>query len=129
MLVYGMLEDADAEVRLAVATAAGAVKVDRALKPLLRLLEEEDDTDATIAMVRALDQLGDPGAVNLIEKRAVPSFFSRPSADVRIVAYRALLGIGTPHARKLVDDAAHDKDDEVQAAVRDMLWGERSGGG
>ena len=125
MLVYAMLEDPDAEVRLAAATAAGALKVERALKPLLRLLEEEDDPDVTIGILRALGQLGDPGAVTLIGKRAVGSFFSRPAADVRIVAYRALLGIGTPHARKLVEGAAHDKEAEVRHAVRDMLRGER----
>jgi hypothetical protein len=125
MLVYAMLEDPDAEVRLAAATAAGALKVERALKPLLRLLEEEDDPDITIGILRALGQLGDPGAVTLIEKRALGSFFSRPAADGRIVAYRALLGIGTPHARKLVEGAAHDKDAEVRHAVRDILRGER----
>ena len=124
MLVYGMLEDPDPETRLAAAMAAGALKVERALKPLLRLLEDEDDADVTIGVLRALGQLGDPGAVSLIEKRAVGSFFSRPPTDVRIVAYRALFSIGTPHARELVDQAAEDKDPEVKGAVRNML-GER----
>ncbi len=124
MLVYGMLEDPDPEARLAAATAAGALKVERALKPLLRLLEDEDDVDVTIGVLRALGQLGDPGAVNLIEKSAVASFFSRPPSDVRIVAYRALFSIGTPHASKLVEQAVEDKDPEVQRFVREML-GER----
>ena len=121
MLVHGMLEDPNPEACLAAVMAAGALKVERALKPLLRLLEDEDDADVTVGVLRALGQLGDPGAVNLIEKRAVGSFFSRPPADVRIVAYRALLSIGTPHARELVDRAADDKDPEVKRAVRDML--------
>ena len=121
MLVYGMLEDPDPEARLAAATAAGALKVERTLKPLLRLLEDEEDVDVTIGVVRALGQLGDPGAVNLIEKRAVISVFSRPPTDVRIVAYRALFSIGTPHASKLVEQAVDDKDPEVQRFVREML--------
>ena len=124
MLVYGMLEDPDPDARLAAAMAAGALKVERALKPLLRLLEHEDDADVTIGVLRALGQLGDPGAVGLIEKSAVGSFFSRSPTDVRIVAYRALFSIGTPHARELVEQAAEDKDREVKDAVRDML-GER----
>jgi len=124
MLVCGMLEDPDAEARLAAAMAAGALKVERALKPLLRILDGEDDVDVTIGVVRALGQIGDPGAVNLIEKRAVVSFFSRPPVEVRIVAYRALLSIGTPHARKLVEQAADDKDPEVKRIVRDLLAGQ-----
>ena len=57
----------------------------------------------------------------MIEKRAVVSFFSRPPVEVRIVAYRALFNIGTPHARKLVEEAADDKDPEVKRFVQDIL--------
>lgn len=121
MLVYGMLEDPDPEARLAAAMAVGALKVERALKPLIQLLEDEDDADVTVGILHALGQLGDPGAVNTIEKHAVGSFFSRPPAGVRIAAYRALFNIGTPHARQLVDQACEDKDDEVKGAVREIL--------
>lgn len=121
MLVYGMIEDTDPDVRLAAAMAAGALKVERALKPLLALLEGEGDSDVVIGVLRALGQLGDPGAVNTIEKRAVGSFFSRPPADVRIAAYRALHNIGTPHAKSLLHNAAEDKDPAVRGAVRQLL--------
>lgn len=121
MLVYGMLEDPDPEARLAAAMAAGALKVERALKPLLGLLEAETDPDVTVGILRALGQLGDPGAVSAIEKRAVGSFFSRPSTDIRIAAFRALRNIGTPHAKSLLVQAADDKDPEVKSAVRQLL--------
>ncbi len=121
MLVYGMLEDSDPEVRRAAAMAAGALKVERALRPLLGILEDEDDADVSVGILRALGQLGDPGAVQAIEKRAVGSFFSRPSPEVRIAAYRALLNIGTPHAKKLLQDAVDDKDTEVRNAVRQLM--------
>lgn len=121
MLVYGMLEDPDPDVRLAAVMAAGALKVERALKPLMALLEDESEPDVLVAVLHALGQLGDPGAVNGIEKRAVASFFSRPPNDVRIAGYRALLNIGTPRARKLLDEAAEDKDPEVRTVVRQML--------
>ncbi|MEQ8329473.1 MAG: HEAT repeat domain-containing protein [Longimicrobiales bacterium] len=121
LLVYGMLEDPDADVRLAAAMAAGALKVERALKPLLVLLDEESDAEVVVGVLHALGQLGDPGAVNAIEKRAVPSFFSRPPTDVRIAAYRALLNIGTPKARKLLEDAMEDKDLEVRTVVRQIV--------
>lgn len=121
MLVHGMIQDPDPDVRLAAAMAAGALKVERALKPLLALLEEEDDDSVVAGILRALGQLGDPGAVNLIEKRAVGSFFSKPPAEVRIAAYRALHNIGTPHAKELIRQAAEDKDPEVRGAVRQIL--------
>ncbi|HSW30654.1 MAG TPA: HEAT repeat domain-containing protein [Longimicrobiales bacterium] len=120
-LVYGMIEDLDADVRLAAAMAAGELKVERALRPLLALLEQENDSDVVAGVLRALGQLGDPGAVNAIEKRAVGSFFSRPPADVRIAAYRALHNIGTPHAKSLIMEAADDKDPAVKGAVRQLL--------
>ena len=121
MLVYGMIEDPDPDVRLAAAMAAGALKVERALRPLLALLDGESDPDVVVGVLRALGQLGDPGAVNAIEKRAVGSFFSRPPADVRIAAYRALHNIGTPHAKSLLVQAADDKDPAVKGAVRQLL--------
>lgn len=121
MLVYGMISDPDADVRLAAAMAAGALKVERALKPLLQLLESEADPDVVVGVLRALGQLGDPGAVNSIEKRAVVSFFSKQPAEVRIAAYRALHNIGTPKAKSLLVQAADDKVPEVKAAVRQLL--------
>lgn len=120
-LVHGMIQDPDPDVRLAAAMAAGELKVERALRPLLELMEGESDTDVVVGVIRALGQLGDPGAVNAIEKRAVGSFFSRPPAEVRIAAYRALHSIGTPHAKSLLQQAADDKDAEVKAAVRQIL--------
>lgn len=121
MLVYGMIEDPDPDVRLAAAMAAGELKVERALRPLVGLLEGESDPAVVVGVLHALGRLGDPGAVNTIEKRAVGSFFSRPPAEVRIAAYRALHNIGTPHAKSLLVQAADDKDVEVRGAVRQLL--------
>ncbi len=121
LLVQGVIGDPDPEVRQAAAMAAGELRVERALKPLLAVLDQESDPEVLIAVLRALGQLGDPGAVNSIEKHAVGSFFSRPPAEVRIAAYRALHNIGTPHARELIRQAAEDKDLQVRAAVRPLV--------
>jgi len=120
-LVYGMLEDTDPDVRLAAAVAAGTLKVERALRPLLVLLEDEEDDDVSVGILHALGQLGDPGAVLAIEKRAVGSFFSKPPTAVRIAAFRALHNIGTPHAKGLLEAAVDDKDPEVRGAVRQLM--------
>ena len=79
ILLTGKLEDTEAAVRAAAARALGALKVGKALKPLLALLESENDEDAIIEVARALGQLGDPSAVNPLSKRALGSFFSKPS--------------------------------------------------
>ena len=120
-LVLASLEDPDPDVRLAAAAAAGELEVDRALRPLLAMLEAEDDPDRLRPLIRALGQLGDPGAVPAIEKHAVRTMFSRPPTEVRVEAYRALHQIGTPHARELVQQALSDKDVGLRAAVRRVV--------
>ena len=102
-------------------TAAGALKVERALKPLLAKLDLAADSDSIEPILRALGQLGDPGAVHSIEKYAVGGFLKRPPVDQRITAYRALHSIGTPHASKLVAEAVDDKEPQVREAVRAMV--------
>jgi hypothetical protein len=120
-LVVGLLEDSDDEVRSAAAVAAGELKVERALKPIMTMLDETRDMDRALPLIRALGHLGDPGAVASIERYAVKSLFSRPPADVRVAAYRALHQIGTPHARKLLNRAIDDRDPKVKSAVKSIL--------
>ena len=122
-LVMASLEDADATVRAAAAEAAGKLGIERALRPILALLEDDSlaDDEKISVQVQALSglgHLGDPGAVQAIEKRAVGSIFSRPPTEVRVAAYRALHDIGTPHAREVIEKAKDDKDPVVRTAVR-----------
>ncbi|MDA0329773.1 MAG: HEAT repeat domain-containing protein [Gemmatimonadetes bacterium] len=120
-LVVGFLDDPSDEVKLAAAVASGELKVERSLKALIAMLDGSKDPDTSLPLIRALGQIGDPGAVVSIEKHAVRSFFSKPRIDVRIAAYRALNLIGTPHARRLLNQAVSDKDPEVKDAVKSML--------
>lgn len=124
VLIHGLLEDGDARVRAAAALAAGTLGGERAVRPLVGLLEAEEDEEVVRAVLGALGQLGDPGAVPAVEKRAVGSFFSRPSNEVRIAAYRTLHRIGTPHAMRLLEQAREDKDPEVRTFARKLLSGE-----
>ncbi len=121
LLIVGMLEDPDVDVRAMACRGVGALKAERALKRLLQMLEAGEPEGVEVEALLALGQLGDPGAVPLIEKRATGGLFSRPSRDLRIAAYRALANIGTPHARKLLEAAREDRDAEVRAAVRAIL--------
>lgn len=120
-LVLGLLEDSDRDVRIAAAVAAGELHVERALRHVIRMLDETKDPEEAIPLIRALGHLGDPGAVPSIEKHAVRTLFSKPRTDVRIAAYRALHQIGTPHARRLLNQAVDDKEPAVKAAVKEML--------
>jgi HEAT repeat protein len=120
-LAYGMLDDPDRTVRIAAASAVGALGMTRALKRLMAILENEDDPDLTVAALHSLGLLGDPAAVQGIERHAVGSFLRRPPPDVRIAAYRALRHIGTPRARRLLNQAVDDRDPAVKAEVRRLL--------
>lgn len=120
-LLLGMMDDPEAEVRAAACRSLGALKVDKALRPLLRVLESDQDDDVQVECLRALGQLGDPGAVPVIEKRATGGLFSRPSREVRMAAYRALAGIGTPHAKGLLEKAAEDPDMGIRTVARALL--------
>ncbi|MGD8280763.1 MAG: HEAT repeat domain-containing protein [Gemmatimonadota bacterium] len=122
-LVMASLEDPDPTVRAAAAEVAGRLGIDRALRPILSLLDDEDLEDDVKVQVhtqalRALGHLGDPGAVQAIEKRAVGSLFSKPTTEVRVAAYQALYAIGTPHARQVIEKARDDKDPVVRTTVR-----------
>jgi len=119
-LVLASLEDPDAKVRAAAAVAAGELRLERALKPILGLLDQADDPSDLVSLLRGLGRLGDPGAVQAIEKRATTSLFSKPPTEVRVAAYRALHEIGTPHARALIEQARDDKDAVVRTTARGL---------
>ena len=120
-LVYGMLDDPATIVRVAAASAVGALGVQRAVRPLTKILEEEDDPDLILAALHALGHLKDPAAVHAIERHAVGTFLRRPPPDLRIAAYQALRRIGTPHARRVLNRGVDDRDPAVKAEVRRLL--------
>jgi HEAT repeat protein len=120
-LLLGMLDDQDAGVRAMACRAAGVLGVEKSLRPLMTILDEDQDQDVQVECLQALGKLGDPGAVPLIEKRAVKGLFSRPSQEIRVAAYRALAGIGTPHAMSLLEKAATDSDPGVRTVVQALL--------
>jgi HEAT repeat protein len=120
-LLLGMMHDPEPDVRGAACRALGALKSEKALRPLLTLLESEKDEDVQVECLRALGHLGDPGAVPLVEKKAAGGLFSRTSREVRIAAYRALAGIGTPKAKALLEKAAEESDVGIRTVVRALL--------
>ncbi len=123
MLVVGMLNDHESVVRVAAARAVSVLKVERARRQLMDILEQGDEDAVIEQVLRALGQLGDPVAVLAIEKHAVGSFFSKPATEVRIAALSALGAIGTPHAMSVVEDAGSDKDADVRSAAQQILSG------
>lgn len=120
-LLLGMLDDPEVEVRAMACRAVGVLTVERALRPLLRILEQDQNEDVLVECLQALGKLGDPGAVPLIEKRGLGGLFSRPSKEIRVAAYRALAAIGTPHARKLLEKASNDSDAGIRSVVEGLL--------
>lgn len=115
------LQDSDPGVRSQAARTVGLVHAERGLRPLLELLETEEDDTVLLEVIRALGLLGDPSAVLPLEKRAVPSLFSRAPSEIRVASYRALAAIGTPHATSLIEKAADDRDPQVRRTVQAIL--------
>ena len=121
-IVLGKLvRDEEASVRLAAGVAAAELGLERAVRHLVSALEAAGDDDTVITLARCLGKLADPGAVQALEKHAAPGRFNRTATPVRIAAYQALNHIGTPHARRLLNQAVSDKDPEVKAAVKELL--------
>ncbi len=120
-LLLGMLDDPDMEVRAKTCWAVGVLKVERAVKPLLRLLEKDGSERVQTQCLEALGRIGDPGAVPLIEKKAVGRLFSKPSKEIRLAAYKALGAIGTPHARDLLLKATRDSDMQVRKVALGLM--------
>lgn len=56
--VTSMLVSEDGRIRLAAAQAAGELRADLARRPLLTMLEEEDDDEVTSAAIWSLSQIG-----------------------------------------------------------------------
>ncbi len=115
------LRDESRDVREAAAMAVGHLRAERALRPLLGLLDREKDEEFQLVLIRSLGQLGALDAVPHLEKRATGGLLFKPSKAVRIAAYRALAAIGSPRARQLLMDAAADRDHEVATAARSIL--------
>jgi len=120
MLLIGMLGDSDPDVRTATCRALGSMKSTRAVKALVGTLKDESP-DVQIEGLRALGQIGDPGVVRTIEKRAFGGILSRPSTEIRIAAFRALAGIGTFGALRLLEKGSKDSDPAVRTVVKALL--------
>ena len=121
MLLLGMLDDPEAEVRAGTCRALGVLKVQKAVKPLLRILEADSNIDVQVETLQALGQIGDPGAVPLVAKKAAGGVILRRPQEVRIAAFRGLAGIGTPHAKDVLRKAVNDRDPRVRTAVKTLL--------
>jgi HEAT repeat protein len=117
MLLLGMLDDGEGEVRAAACRALGVLRSHRAYRPLLQLLKDHDP-EVQAECLHALGQIGDPGAVPFIEKKATGGLFSRPPREVRIAAFRALASIGTARALKILEKGVKDRDSDVQTVAK-----------
>jgi len=121
LLLLGMLDDPDPDVRAVACRAVGLLKMEKALRPLLKILDEDNHENVQVECLEALGKIEDPGAVPFIEKRAVGGLFSRPTTEIRVAAYRALAGIGTPRAKTLLKKAVTDSDPEVKSVAQSLL--------
>jgi HEAT repeat protein len=92
----------------------------RAVGPLLPLLKDADQ-DTQVECIQALGNIGDATAVRAIVKKAKGGFFSRPPREVRIKAFRALAGMGTPEAMRTLQEGTKDGDEGVRTVCKALI--------
>lgn len=119
-LILGMLDDGAPQVRATACRVLGAMGSQKAVKPLLPLLKDEDQ-HTQVECLQALGNIGDASAVRPIVKKATGGFFSRPPREVRITAFRALAGIGTPEALRTLQKGAKDGDEGVRTVCKALI--------
>ncbi|HSG49525.1 MAG TPA: HEAT repeat domain-containing protein [Longimicrobiales bacterium] len=117
------LEDPDPAVRAQAVRTVGVLHVELALRPLLALLDREEEQDVILEAIRSLGLLGDVAAVPTLDRLASPSLFARNPQEVRVAAYRALGAIGSPRTQELIQEALADKDPEVRRTAETLLQG------
>ena len=57
-LLLGMFDDLESDVRAMACRAVGVLEIEKALKPLMRILEEEQDEDVLVECLQALGRAG-----------------------------------------------------------------------
>lgn len=126
-LALSAIGDTDRSVRAEAARTVGDLNVSRALEPLLQRLSGEDQPEALIATLDALGALRDPAAVVELESWTGPRTSGAHSFEIRSAAFRALHRIGTPHARRILDEAAAGGEPRVGRLVEALRSAEASG--
>jgi HEAT repeat protein len=129
--LFGVIEDAHAEVRRISAAAYGLSSGGGVRPPAARLaaaLDKEQDDDVALEMVASLGKLGSADAIQRLLRIAHPTTIPKPGerhttreAWVRIAAMEALVQVRGYAVRSAIEALANDPDPDVAAAVVRVL--------
>jgi HEAT repeat protein len=107
------LEDSNKGIRIESARALGKIKDEKAVAPLIKVLEAGD---IRIPAIEALAGIGDPKAVGPLVK-----ILGHTNRSLRIHTAKALGGIGDPGAVEPLIKSLQDKDGDVVRHVAEAL--------
>ena len=120
------LRDTSPEVRKQAAAGLSARKGQKSAVTLAKALDEEQDTEVQLELLKALGRLATPDAVQKLIKAAEPEgrLFKKKSTTYRVAAVRALADARTPAALTMLQTLAKDREREVSdAAIQVMVQG------
>ena len=128
LALHAALRDTAPDVRSQAAAGLGMRKGQKQAVTLSKALDDEQDAEVRIEIIRALGKMGTPDAVQkLIDAaKAEGWLFKKKPVPYRVAAVRALGEARTPAAIAALKDLSKDKDREVQEAAIDALASGRS---
>ena len=120
------MRDSSPQVRMQAAAGMGGRKGLRSAGTLTKALDDEQDAEVQLEILKALGRLATPDAVQKLIKAAEPEgrLFKKKSTTYRVAAVRALADARTPAALTMLQTLAKDREREVSdAAIQVMVQG------
>ena len=123
------MTDADAETRRATSAALGRIRAVEAVEPLTKAIMDADET-VRVAAVKALQAIGDPGAVTplilaLVHEQARQKATGRSSMAVERAASQALDALCDERAIDALQSLMGHDDADVREAVAQLISDDR----
>jgi hypothetical protein len=128
--LHAALRDTSPQVRLQAVTGLAARRGEKTSSTLVRVLDEEIDSEVQLEIIRGLGRLATSDAVQKLVKAAEAEgrFFKKKPVSFRVAAVQALAEAKTSAALAALQSLANDREKEVREAVVRALVAGQSGG-
>jgi HEAT repeat protein len=130
--LHAALRDTSPQVRLQAVTGLAARRGEKTSGTLVKVLDEEMDSEVQLEILRGLGRLATSDAVQKLIKAAEPEgrFFKKKGVPYRVAAVHALAEAKTSAALAALQSLANDREKEVrEAVVRALVAGQTGGKG
>jgi HEAT repeat protein len=130
--LHAALRDSSPQVRLQAVTGLASRRGEKTSATLVKVLDEEADSEVQLEILRGLGRLATGDAVQKLIKAAEADgrFFKKKAVGYRVAAVHALAEAKTAAALAALQSLANDREKEVrEAVVRALVAGQASGKG